>query len=519
LLALTLVLGSGAHAARGFSGEEWRRHVEALADPALEGRLLGSKGALRAAGYIEDRFREYGLEAPPRIGWRMRFPVALDLELDSNPAKNSLRLSGPASAVTLTLLRDYQPLPFSANGAFEDRQLAFAGYAISAPELGYDDFEGLDIRGKVVIAFRREPQERDAGSRFRGLDFTAHASFAAKANEVAKRGGAALILVTNRLPQEASDELPAFSTSTGPLRLAIPVLLAKADAVGGFFTEQGYDLSALVRRIDRDGKPSSFAFAPGYRAAVRATVKGKSEHGFNILGWKPGSSAEFVVVGAHYDHIGMGKRFSMEPGDRGKIHPGADDNASGVAAMLELARMVAQGPTQHRGVLFVAFGGEEHGLFGSSALLRQLPAEFGKLTGMINFDMVGRLRDGELFMAGLESVPDLAPVAEAAANRAGLRLERITDYPYNMSDHGNFLEAGIPAVLLFTGLHLEYHTARDTADRVNAEGAALILDVAFELLVRLTESADAPGYLAGKDPAYERNLRELATPPNPFQQE
>jgi Zn-dependent M28 family amino/carboxypeptidase len=248
-------------------------------------------------------------------------------------------------------------------------------------------------------------------------------------------------------------------------------------------------------------------------------VKGKNEHGFNVLGWKAGSTAEYVVVGAHYDHIGMGKRFSMEPGDRGKIHPGADDNASGVAAMLELARLVAQGPVRRRGVLFVAFGGEEHGLFGSSALLQQLPAGFGRLTGMINFDMVGRLRERELFVAGLASVPELEPVAEAAAAGAGLRLERITDYPYNMSDHGNFLEAGIPAVLLFTGLHLEYHTAKDTADRVNAEGAALILDVAYELLVGLAESAEAPRYLPGKDPAYERNLRELATPPNPFQQE
>lgn len=135
MLALTLVLGIRAPAARGFSGEEWRRHVEALADPALEGRLLGSKGALRAAGYIEDRFREYGLEAPPNAGWRMRFPVALDLELDSNPTKNSLRLAGPASSVTLTLLRDYHPLPFSASGTLDDRQLAFAGYAISAPSL------------------------------------------------------------------------------------------------------------------------------------------------------------------------------------------------------------------------------------------------------------------------------------------------------------------------------------------------------------------------------------------------
>lgn len=518
-LALTLALSSPLPAARGFSGEEWRKHVEALADPSLEGRLLGSKGASRAASYIEDRFREFGLAVPPGMATRMVFPVSLDLELDAHAAKNTLQLAGPASAVTLTLLRDYQPLPFSANGAVEDRPLVFAGYAISAPEIGYDDFDGLDVRGKIVIAFRREPQERDAASPFRGLDFTPHASFAAKAAAVARRGGAALIVLTNRLPEEANDELPPFSASTGPKRLPIPVLLAKPSAIGGFFTEQGTDLLALVRSMDRSGKPSSFAFAPGYRATLRTSIQGKSAEGMNILGWKPGQTAEFVVVGAHYDHIGLGRRFSMEPGDRGKVHPGADDNASGVASLLELARSVAQAPSLRRGVLFVAFGGEEHGLFGSSALLQNLPQELGRLAGMINFDMVGRLRDNELFIAGLESVPELAPVAEAAASGAGLRLERITDYPYNMSDHGNFLEAGIPAVLLFTGLHMEYHTAKDTADRVNASGAALVLDVASEILHAMADGAKRPSYVPGKDPAYSRNLRELATPSNPYQQE
>src|SRR5690606_13619974 len=156
---------------------------------------------------------------------------------------------------------------------------------------------------------------------------------------------------------------------------------------------------------------------------LRGTMKGKAAEGFDILGWKPGQTDEYVVVGAHYDHIGVGKRFSMDPSDSGKVHSVADDNASGVASMLELARAIALGPALQKGVLFVAFGGEEHGLFGSAALLDRLSKLPGRLAGMINFDMVGRMRNNELFVAGLDSAPELSSPAEMAAQTEGLTLK------------------------------------------------------------------------------------------------
>lgn len=516
---LFLQAGQGVPASSAFSTDQWQRDVALLADPALEGRALGSKGAAKAATYIEERFRELGLEPAPVLGAKLAFSARLDVQMDDTERRNAFQIAGPASSNSFQLRNDYQPLPFSANASLENRQLVFAGYAIADPQRHYDDFAGLDIRGKVVIAFRREPQERMESSRFRGLDFTPNASFAAKARAVAERGGVALVLVSNRLPDEANDELPPFSSSAGPGKLPIPVLMARVRSVAPFFTEQGVELQSLLRAIDREGQPHSFAFPDGYRASLRVTLKEKTTEGFDILGWKPGQTGEYIVVGAHHDHIGFGKRFSMDSADRGKIHPGADDNASGVASMLELARVVAHGPSLKRGVLFVAFGGEEHGLFGSTALLHRLSNFPGRLAGMVNFDMVGRLRNNELFVAGLESAPALGAPTESAAQSAGLTLRRITDYPYNMSDHGTFLDAEVPAVLFFTGLHPEYHTSRDTADRLNPEGARQMLAVAYEALLALADGAQVVEYVPGKDPAIQRNLREIAAPSNPFQQE
>lgn len=520
--ALFVLLGNSLYAASSrldFSVDQWNKHVAYLADPSLEGRALGSRGAVRAARYIEGQFRGFGLAPAPGLGSELTFHASLNLEMDEASDQNVFRIAGPASSNSLTLHKDYQPLSFSANAALENRQMVFAGYAIADPEREYDDFAGQDVRGKVVIAFRREPEERIEDSRFQGLDFTRNATFFAKAHEVAKRGGAAVLIVTNRLPDEANDELPPFASSGGPGQLPIPVVLVRAQAIAPFFTEQGTELASLIRAIDRDRQPRSFSFAPGYRATLHVRLKGISAKGIDILGWRAGETDEYVIVGAHYDHIGRGERFAMDPANRGKIHPGADDNASGVASLLEMARILSHGPALRRGILFVAFAGEEHGLFGSTALRERLPEMPGRLVGMMNFDMVGRLRENRLFIAGLDSAPALAEVTEAAARQTGLSLERITNYPYSMSDHGTFLDAGVPAVLFFTGLHDDYHTALDTPDRLNAEGALRILAVAYETLLKLADSAESTSYIVGKDPAVQRNMTELSTPSNPFQQE
>lgn len=505
-----------------FAAEYVREDVETLASPSFEGRSLGSEGADRAAAFIEKRFRDIGLQPAPGIGYQQQFPVRLQMKVSDSARRNELSLAGPAAMAALTLHKDFLPLPFSGIGQVRNAPLVFAGYAMHAPELDYDDFAGVDVAGKVVIAFRREPQEKNRDSRFAGLEFTRHASFAAKARAVAARGGKALLIISNRLPAEEEAELPAFPASSGPAVLPIPVLMVRPAAIAPFFVEQGLSLSGLVRAIDEQSQPRSKPFADSYRVSLSVRPDATKSEGRNVLGWLPGdpSNGEYVVVGAHYDHVGRGERFSMDNAGSGKLHPGADDNASGMAALMELARVAAlrrsAGSPGGRSVLFVAFGGEEHGLFGSAHFLHQQPVPGFRLAGMLNFDMVGRLRENEIFSAGLESVPELRSVAETAAREQSLELRPLPDYPYNMSDHGTFLDAGIPAVLLFTGLHMEYHTPRDTPDRINAPGMLQVLHVASALLDAITDPARPLRFEGGKNPGYERIFREVALPSNPF---
>jgi hypothetical protein len=343
---------------------------------------------------------------------------------------------------------------------------------------------------------------------------------------VMRRGGKALLLVTNRLPAEEDHQLPALATSAGPEELPIPVILVRTGALLPFFTEQGISLSTLAGEIDHGGNPKSMAFPNGYSASVSVRIDSVQTRGRNVLAWVPGhpDCKEYVIVAAHYDHVGLGEKYSMDNGGKGKLHPGADDNASGVAALLELARTLAAErqkplPQGTRGVLLAAFGGEEHGLFGSAYLLKHPVVPGGTLVGVLNFDMVGRLRDGELFQAGLESVPELTDVVEHAAAQTGLTLKPLREYPYNMSDHGTFLDAGIPGLLLFTGLHLEYHTPRDTPDRVDTTGIAKVLEVAGEVLREMRNAERPLRYTGGKNPAYERKRTEQVSPGNAYEYE
>lgn len=451
----------------GPSVDCFRRIVEILAHDEMQGRGVGTAGLERAAHFLENEFAEIGLEEIGD-GYLRPFETVMGVELG---AENSLSWS-PAEA---RVGSDFTPLGFSSAGAFSG-PLVFVGYGIRAEPLGYDDYAGLDVEGKVVMAWRYEPGERNPDSPFNGTRPSRWSELRYKALLAREAGAAALILVTP--PDDEEDRLPPLRAS-GPVSPAgLPVLQVSRAIAKKWLDGAGRDVQELHAAIDADFQPRSFEI-PSLEIRGRVDLVTKRASVANVLGVLPGKgelAREVVVTGAHYDHLGMGGASSLEP-DTVAVHNGADDNASGVAAMVcgvdALARELRNRPGERRTLVVIAFSAEEVGLAGSARYVRQPAFPLDDTVAMVNLDMVGRLRDRKLSGLGTDSAPEWAELLERRASEADLELVTGGD-GYGPSDHLPFYEKGVPVVHLLTGGHSEYHTPSDDVETLNFEGGAQV---------------------------------------------
>jgi hypothetical protein len=368
--------------------------------------------------------------------------------------------------------------------------VVFAGYGISAPALDYDDYAGVDVHGAAVLVFTHEPQENDGASPFEGRALTPGAAILAKAQTAAARGARALLVVED--PSHAVDRAMRASWWNDPQaeEMAIPVLRVSRDAARRIAP---IDLDDAARRIDRSLRPQSRAL-PGAamtyverRARLHARVR-------NVVGRLRGSdpalAGETVVIGGHYDHLGTGGRFSSAPEATGEVHNGADDNASGVAAVIEMARAAARSRSRFpRTLVFAAFAGEEIGLRGSTEYVANAAMPVARTRAMVNLDMIGRangrvlvgLFGGAAWMDGLRD--RMKPWT-----RLTLLDFSAGGYQPGQSDDAAFGRAGVPAVAFFTGFHADYHRPADDWQKIDAEGAAAIANLALALVEHLANS-------------------------------
>jgi len=480
------------------------RHVAYLADDALEGRDSGTEGGRKAEEYILSQFRSIGLDAVEEQ------PV--EFVAGSRPGPNS------SLAVDGKPLGDgsFQPYPFSSS-AMGEWPAVFAGYGISAPDHGHDSYAGLDVKGKAVVVLTGSPDGDSPHGKF-----AAHQGGRAKALLAQSRGAAAVLVLLPASPGHES--LPPFGGEEVTRDAGIPVMMARApDAAAPL----GIDAAAEAMAISQ-GK--SVGRTLDRRLSMKTDVIFERRSARNILGWlrgtAPGAAPELVIVGAHHDHLGRGTTASVRPERRGEIHNGADDNASGVAGLLELARRL-RGRSRElpRSVLFLTFAAEERGLIGSkkfaeSPLLR-IPAASGISTSvrpvaMINLDMVGRMRDRKLLISGMKTSPEwpalISSVEKAMAQRSPpAPLTLVLDQGENLfaaSDHLSFYAIGVPVLFFFTGTHREYHTPDDDLYRtgpsgrerlINLEGIEEVVDFVEEAVVQLAAMDPPPKHRPGVD--------------------
>ncbi|HSM14779.1 MAG TPA: M20/M25/M40 family metallo-hydrolase [Thermoanaerobaculia bacterium] len=434
-----------------------------LAADEREGRGVGTAGIDGAGAWIEQRFRELGLEPAGSDGYRQPFEVTVEIRSE---AGTSLSLDGEAVDAA-----EFVPLAFSSPGPVE-ADVVYAGWGIVAPELGRDDYEGLDVEGKIVLVRRFVPsteefREGDAERRYSGLR---HKTFNARER------GAVGLLVADVLDPEADsqDESP------------LPRL--KPDEGGDAGIPAMAITRALADRLIESGASARMAVELAVEKATTFNVAGRLEPAGEVA-----ADGEAIVVGAHYDHLGHGGGGSMAP-DSTEIHNGADDNASGTVAMLEIARRLAERRGElRRPVVFVAFSGEERGLLGSSWLVNNPPPglEPERVAAMLNLDMVGRLRDDTVTVFGSDSAEEWAEILDPACEASGLTCKTSGD-GYGPSDQTSFYAAGVPVLHFFTGTHDQYHRPSDDADLLYAVGGAAVAGLTADVALRLDQRATPP---------------------------
>ncbi len=426
-------------------------YVRYLADDALEGREVGSAGARCAADYIAARFEAFGLQPGAAGSWFQTFPVRKGAALGSD---NALSISDRTYAVG----REWVPFGFSANATVRAATV-YAGHGVSRPDDPEDRYAHLDVVGKVMVVEWGDPDAPGGGS------MRAEPHF--KATVAAGREAAALIVL---LPDGTALPVPDQELRNA---LSIPVVAVSGEA------------AAAARDASRAGREVS----------VRADVHPTTTEARNVVALLPGSDPrlrdEYVIVGAHFDHLGWGGEGSLDP-DAHAVHNGADDNASGTAGILDIAERLSRGPRPGRSVLFISFTGEERGLWGSAHFVADPTIDLKKAVAMLNLDMVGRLVDNTVTVFGTGTAEEWEAVANEADRglQAPLKLAFSPD-GYGPSDHASFTAAGIPVLHFFTNTHADYHRPTDDWEKIDGDGIDRIAELATGIVHRLAGTPTA----------------------------
>ena len=522
-----------------------RANVGYLASDALDGRRTGESGATVAAGYVANMFANYKLEqgvvetdakGKKRTNFLQKFPFISGVELG---AGNVFSMNNAA----VNIKNDWMPVGFSPNGNIANSEIVFAGFGIASDELKYDDYAGLDVRNNIVAVFAGTPDAGNPHSEFGR--FNIHA----KANIAKSKGAVALLIISGE--EKFADEKAAkleFNQTLG--ETAIPAFIVSSET-GAKILNAKTAKEVLETEKWLSGKPANaqvrFANLPKQTASITVDLVQKQSEAYNVVGIIEGRDKilknEAIVIGAHYDHLGRGGDGSLAVNSK-EIHHGADDNASGVSAMLELARQFRKEKNNKRTIIFIAFGGEEEGLLGSKYYVNNPVFPLDKTVAMINMDMVGRLKEDKLTVGGIGTANEwkqkLAALNDKSAlnwvkpekqtgdfqrtgtisNEDATKLVKdekaipvrgegeliavaIKNYLFDLqlnqdgfgpSDHSSFYGKKIPVLFFFTGTHTDYHKPTDTAEKINYQGLEKITEFVGAIVRSIDQNPKRPTY-------------------------
>lgn len=496
-----------------------RRHIEYLASDKLEGRRTGEAGATAAAAYISKLFSEIRLlpgyrPAKGAAGYLQPFPYITGVEVAKTGNEFRLQLgSGNSENITVETGTPISPVGYSPNGAVENAPVVFAGFGIVSNELKYDDYANLDVKGKVVLVFDGTPDNDNP-----------HSPFGARTKAlIAKDKGAVGVLLISREANFIDERLTRLRYDQSLGEAALPTFIVSRTTTQNILGVNSADLKAVEEQTV-SAKPHVAFRDTQPVVSFKVNLVKKQADAFNVIGILPGHDPilknEAIVIGAHYDHLGRGGQGSLAANST-EIHHGADDNASGVAALIELARQFAKLKNNKRTLIFIAFSGEEEGLFGSSFYVQNPVFPLDKTVAMINLDMVGRLKDDKLTIGGIGTASDWKAIVEDRNNARRLQTDTFTltngassittaskPFPlfslslnedgFGPSDHSSFYGKKVPVLFFFTGTHNDYHKPSDTADKINYDGEMKVISYVAAVANAIDQNPQRPTYTVGK---------------------
>ena len=475
--------------------KELQAHVKYLASDELKGREVGSPGAVRASEYIIRQMKWSGVLPGYRSEYLQRFRFIRDVRLGG---ENSLSLITVNGKREFRLSEEYRPLGFSSSGSVTG-ELVFAGYGITADTLQYDDYGGINAQGKIVLVLRYGPE----GDNPRG-EFGEYLSLHYKAENARDHGASGLIVISGPQPYP-EDELVELRYD-GRGDVGIPVVSASRVPFESLFINQRDSLREVQADLNLHKVGNGFRF-DGVRIQMQTDGQYVEKMGRNVVGYVGGATDSLLIIGAHYDHLGLGGAGSLAP-DTVAVHNGADDNASGTAALIELAEyFAAENRYPYYTLLFVAFTGKERSLLGSSEFVKSPPYPLEDCVGMVNMDMIGRPKDSTIVIGGTGTSAVWDSLLETVNRDFGWNITPRRE-GYGQSDHSSFYRKEIPVLFFFTGVHEDYHRPTDDWDKLEYGLYLKVVKYVAAVIETMSSWRIAPDFIeTGQPPEHRGGLQ------------
>ena len=494
-LLLTLAASTAISYAQTAVASRTKPHVEVLASERLEGREAGSQGERLAADYIAAQLARAG--ARPLPGRADMF-VPFEFTAGSRDGGSRIAIArGAGAPQTFAIGTQVQALSFSDDAEVSGAAI-FAGYGLVVPEsqnFGYDSYATIDVKDKIVVVLRYFPEDADQQTR---AILARYADLRYKAMAARQRGARALLVVTGPRSPNAGETIP-MNFDTALAGSGIPAASIGRDVAAALFVG-GKPLQEVQQELDTANPHVAGFDLPNVTVTLKTAVVRERQTARNVVAYLPATTPvgavdqPWIAVGAHYDHLGRGGKGNSlaAPADRTAVHYGADDNASGTAAVLAIAEALANQP-RRRHVVLALWSAEEIGLVGSNAFATMPPVPLNQLAAYLNFDMVGRMQDNKLIVQATGTSPVWARLLERSNVAAGFDLIVQPD-PYQPTDVATFNLASVVSLSFTTGSHPDYHKPSDTADKINYPDLDRIVDMSVAIIRAVADAEQAPQF-------------------------